>query len=143
VIPVRLKRDNVLHIKQTAATGWPICWLCKQIVEGIGVVPENEKASLYAVTAECRHGHPSTFYRDTKVVTLHRSWTERKRNQRIAMMVFFADGAGEPMGSLMIAPNRTPIGWDTTVNGDRHLHQPSEDGPGGVDRPRIILPSRW
>lgn len=141
MIPIRLKRDNVLHLKQTAATGWPVCWKCKHIVEGIGVEPENEKAGLYVVTAECRHG-TSTFFKDKKVITLHRSWSERKRQQRLAMLVFFAESAGEPMGSVLVAPNRTPIGWDAQVTPNGFGH-PGESGPQGADRPRIIVPTRW
>lgn len=139
---IGLRRDNIARMKQTAATGWPICWRCKQIVEGIGIQPDNERLHTYAVTAECRHGHPSTFFKDTKVMTLHRSWNENKRNQAIATSIFFFESAGEPMGNLVVARNRVPIAWNETVTGEK-LHHPTEDGPGGVDRPRIILPSRW
>lgn len=101
--------------------GWPSCWHCTEkrmrevadgklgafgetrwvSVEGYGIVDvrENEED----LEAQCTHGNPGgRVYKDTKVLTMPRTWSDTKKRHKRASLVFFVESASTPMGGNIV-----------------------------------------
>lgn len=63
MIPIRLKKDNVLHLgRDRAGIGWPVCFKCFQPVHAYNIEAERKKPDgtwEMDVAAHCCHRHPS------------------------------------------------------------------------------------
>lgn len=98
----RAERDNVIALpRNPSGTGWPSCAKCWQPVEGYGIDDEKKLPDgrrEIAVYAECRHGvRTSTPFREVKVLTTFPGQTKEGFLTQMALLVFFAPRAGEPM----------------------------------------------
>ena len=102
--------------------GWPSCWLCTEKrmrdvrdgrivgqfgeakwipVEGYSIV--DQRADEEDLQAECTHGNPGgRVYRDTKILTMPKKWSETKKRLKRASLVFFVESAATPMGGNLV-----------------------------------------
>lgn len=102
--------------------GWPTCWTCTQrrideqkggvlvgrfgeasfvAVEGYVIVDQRENEE--DLRAECTHGNPGgRVYTDTKVLTMPRTWSEVKKRQKRAGLIFFTEASALPMGGNLV-----------------------------------------
>jgi hypothetical protein len=96
----RAERDNVIALPRSpSGTGFPSCAKCWQPVEGYGIDDEKKLPDgrrEIAVYAECRHGKTRS-ERETKVLTTFPGQTKEGFLTQMALLVFFAPRAGEPM----------------------------------------------
>lgn len=97
--------------------GWPTCWVCTEramaraqageasavfgekliAVESYGVVDSRKDEE--DLRAECTHGNPGgRVFEETKTLTMPRSWSETKKRQKRAALMFFAPGEAVPLG---------------------------------------------
>ena len=132
--PIRLKKDNVVHVVHAAADrvrlatgadvqrtaanpngfGWPTCWVCtdkrmteKRLVgatmgemiwvpvEAYGIV--DSRFNEEDIEAQCTHGNPGgRVFTETKILTMPRAWSDVKKRQKRASLVFFTNN--DPLG---------------------------------------------
>ena len=124
--PTRVKLATATDLHRSVANpngfGWPSCWVCTERrmqelrdgklvgafgearwvpVEGYAIV--DQRANEEDLRAECSHGNPGgRVYTDTRILTMPKTWSETKKRQKRAGLVFFVESSSLPMGGNLV-----------------------------------------
>jgi hypothetical protein len=102
--------------------GWPSCWACTEkrmqelrdgklvgafgeakwvSVESYSIV--DKRANEEDLRAECTHGNPGgKVYVETQILTMPKTWSETKKRQKRAGLVFFVESSSLPVGGNLV-----------------------------------------
>ena len=102
--------------------GWPSCWHCTEKrmremkdgklvgafgeakwvpVEGYAIV--DQRANEEDLRAECTHGNPGgRTFTETQILTMPKTWSETKKRQKRAGLVFFVESSALPVGGNLV-----------------------------------------